>query len=153
MPQRVLKMIEKLIGHFDPLYELGTEDMHLAAARQSLGESHDLARLTWLATMLVPLTFISGLYSMNENIGLMPDTFKMYFATPLPLAVFAAAMTRRGSLNKPYFKVPNILKSPDWCVEWNMWAVNILRQLLWHYQRRERTSVDTIDQYPLARLR
>jgi Mg2+ and Co2+ transporter CorA len=50
------------------LSDQGIGEMQLTAAREGAMESHTLARLTWLATIFIPLIFVSGLFSMNENI-------------------------------------------------------------------------------------
>jgi hypothetical protein len=95
--KRVLRTLTQLQSRVDRLQELGTAKMQLTAARQSLAESHDLARLTWLATIFIPLTFMSGLFSMTEDIGSMRGTFKTYFAAAVPVAVVSLVVARWGS--------------------------------------------------------
>lgn len=69
----------------------------LAAATQSLAESQNLARLTWLAAIFIPMTFVSGLFSMTDNVGGITDTFKTYFAVALPLVVGSLVVAQWGS--------------------------------------------------------
>jgi hypothetical protein len=96
--RRILRIVEQLQSRVDRLQERGTTEMQIAAARDSLAESHDLARLTWLATIFIPLTFVSGLFSMTDDIGSMRGTFKTYFAAAVPVAVVSLVVARWGSM-------------------------------------------------------
>jgi hypothetical protein len=95
--ERVLSKLEELETRVERLIDRATSEMQIAAARESLAESHNLARLTWLATIFIPLTFMSGLFSMSDNIGSMKDTFKIYFTVAIPVAIIALVIARWGS--------------------------------------------------------
>jgi Mg2+ and Co2+ transporter CorA len=95
--EHVLRNLEGLETRVDRLIDRCTGEMQLAAARQSLAESHNLARLTWLATIFVPPTFVTGLFSMNENIGSLVETFRTYFAAAVPVAIIALIISRWGA--------------------------------------------------------
>ncbi|PVH93639.1 hypothetical protein DM02DRAFT_676713 [Periconia macrospinosa] len=60
-------------ARIDRLQAKEVASQQLAAANQSLAESHNLARLTWLAAIFIPMTFVSGLFSMTENVGGLTD--------------------------------------------------------------------------------
>jgi hypothetical protein len=105
--EQIATAIGELQERVNQILDRGTSEMQLIAARQSLAESHDLARLTWLATIFVPMTFVSGLFSMNDNIGSLVDSFKTFFAVAIPIAVLALVIARFGStlmrcVRKPY---------------------------------------------------
>ena len=63
-------------------------------SRRSLKQTTDISRLTYLALSFIPLTFVSGLLSMNEKILTGGKVFYIYFAVaaPLCLVVFAIAL-------------------------------------------------------------
>ncbi|EAT81887.1 hypothetical protein SNOG_10493 [Parastagonospora nodorum SN15] len=67
--KRILHHLGELEARATRLTDRCVAEMQLQAARQSLAESHNLARLSWLATIFVPLTFLSGLFSMSQDIG------------------------------------------------------------------------------------
>jgi hypothetical protein len=92
--KRVLQHLQELETRVDRLVDRCTGEMQLAAARESLAESHNLARLTWLATIFVPLTFVTGLFSMNADIGSLKDSFKIYFSAAVPVAIVALVTAR-----------------------------------------------------------
>jgi Mg2+ and Co2+ transporter CorA len=63
--KRIQHNMEELQARFTRLTDRCVAEMQLQAARESLAESHNLARLSWLATIFVPLTFLSGLFGMS----------------------------------------------------------------------------------------
>jgi hypothetical protein len=95
--KRVLCTLDTLQGHINRLSERGNAEMQLAAARESLAESHNLARLTWLATIFVPLTFVTGLFSMTDDLGAILGTVRVYFSAAIPVAIGSLVVARWGS--------------------------------------------------------
>ncbi|KAF2026470.1 hypothetical protein EK21DRAFT_103241 [Setomelanomma holmii] len=85
--KHILHTLDRLQARVDRLSDRGNAEMQLEAARQSLAESHDLARLTWLATIFVPLTFMSGIFSMTDDVASLKGTYRIYFAAAIPVAV------------------------------------------------------------------
>jgi hypothetical protein len=103
--QEVLRTLTTLSTRIALLSDRLTAEMQLAAARESLAaareslaESHNLARLTWLATIFVPLTFMSGLFSMTEDLGAITGTFKTYFSAAVPLVIVSLVFARWGGI-------------------------------------------------------
>lgn len=56
-------------------------------SRRSLSETMNISRLTYLALSFLPLTFVSGLFSMNENIAPGGKLFWLYFSISIPLCM------------------------------------------------------------------
>jgi len=94
---RVLRSLDEVQHRLDQLEQRAGAQMQLLAARDSLAESHNLARLTWLATIFVPLTFISGLFSMTDDLRSIRGTFKIYFIVAIPVAMLLTVSVRWGS--------------------------------------------------------
>ncbi|KAH4122512.1 hypothetical protein HBH47_081270 [Parastagonospora nodorum] len=94
--KRIKCNIEELQNRSTRLTDRCVAEMQLQAARESLAESHNLARLSWLATIFVPLTFLSGLFSMSEDIGSLRLSCKYYFSIGLPLVTVALVVVRWG---------------------------------------------------------
>lgn len=92
--KRILQRLDELCDLLDRDFDRHRAELQLAAAGQSLAESHDLARLTWLATIFVPLTYITRLFSMSDDLQKMKGTFKTYFMVAIPVAVVSLMVAR-----------------------------------------------------------
>ena len=70
-----------------------TSFAQLVDSRRSYAETANISRLTILALIFVPLSFLASLFSMNPGYGPGGDQFWVYFvvAVPVTLAVFVAA--------------------------------------------------------------
>lgn len=116
--ERVLQKLNDLLNRIDGHLDRGTSEMQLEAARQSLKESHDLALLSWLATIFIPLTYVTGLFSMSEDLGSMKSTFKAYFAIAIPVALIALIIARWAHHFMPY---PLGIARGTWSLLCNAW--------------------------------
>ncbi|EOA80958.1 uncharacterized protein SETTUDRAFT_100060 [Exserohilum turcica Et28A] len=85
--RHVLNTINQLQERVERLTSIVTAEIAIEDSRRGLEENHNMARLTWLATIFIPLTFISGLYSMNESVSALKDTYGWYFATAIPFTL------------------------------------------------------------------
>lgn len=56
-------------------------------SRRSLSETMNISRLTYLALSFIPLTFVSGLFSMKENVAPGGKLFWLYFSISIPLCM------------------------------------------------------------------
>lgn len=90
--RRVLAAINELQERVDRLTGIVTSEISIEDSRRGLEENHNLARLTWLATTFIPMTFISGLYSMNESVSALKDTYGWYFLTAVPFTLIVMAI-------------------------------------------------------------
>ncbi|EUC41168.1 hypothetical protein COCMIDRAFT_106850 [Bipolaris oryzae ATCC 44560] len=104
--RRVLATVNELQERVDRLTSIVTSEISIEDSRRGLKESHDMARITWLATVFIPLTFVAGLYSMNESVSALKATYGWYFLTAIPFTLFVMAIgwaVGGGSL-KPWNK-------------------------------------------------
>jgi hypothetical protein len=84
-----------------------TSLVQIIDARQSFAETANISRLTVLALVFVPLSYISSLFSMNtEN---MPGSkkFWIYFAVAIPVTLIVFLIARPPT-------VSGLKKSADW---------------------------------------
>ncbi|KAF1836636.1 hypothetical protein BDW02DRAFT_222005 [Decorospora gaudefroyi] len=104
--RRVLAAVNELQERVDRLTSIVTSEISIEDSRRGLEENHNMARLTWLATIFIPLTFISGLYSMNESVAELRTTYGWYFLTAIPftLIVMAIGWVAGGGSLKPWNK-------------------------------------------------
>jgi len=93
--QRVLSALNELQARTDRLTSVVTSEMSIEDSRRGLQENHNLARLTWLATIFIPLTFVSGLFSMQNELPALKTTFGWYFCTAIPLTIAILFLARK----------------------------------------------------------
>jgi Mg2+ and Co2+ transporter CorA len=85
--RRVLATLNELQERVDRLTSIVTSEISIEDSRRGLEENRNMARLTWLATIFIPLTFVSGLYSMNESVAELRSTYGWYFLTAIPFTL------------------------------------------------------------------
>jgi Mg2+ and Co2+ transporter CorA len=90
--KRVLAAVNILQERVDRLTSIVTSEISIEDSRRGLEENHNMARITWLATIFIPLTFISGLYSMNESVEALKTTYGWYFCTAVPFTLIVMAI-------------------------------------------------------------
>ncbi|KAF5632728.1 metal ion transmembrane transporter [Fusarium sp. NRRL 52700] len=85
--EEVIEQMGELQERTDRLTTMVVAAISIADSHRSLEESSNVARLTWLATIFIPLTFVTGLFSMQEDIATLRVTFGWYFACAIPVTV------------------------------------------------------------------
>lgn len=68
--------------------------VQITDARRSFAETANITRLTVLALIFVPLTFVSSLFSMNNSLDTLRQTIWMYFAIAVPLTTVVAVIAK-----------------------------------------------------------
>ncbi|RMZ74167.1 magnesium transport [Pyrenophora seminiperda CCB06] len=89
--RRVLAALNELQERVDRLTGIVTSEISIEDSRRGLKENHNMARIR-LATIFIPLTFISGLYSMNESVAALSTTYGWYFLTAIPFTLIVMAI-------------------------------------------------------------
>lgn len=64
-----------------------TSMIQMIDSQRSLIETANITRLTYLALVFVPLTFVASLFSMNDKITLDAGPFWLYFAIAIPVCM------------------------------------------------------------------
>jgi Mg2+ and Co2+ transporter CorA len=62
--------------------------------KRSAEQNHNVTRLTYLAVLFVPMTFVSGFLSMTPDVTALSRTFWIYFALALPLTFVALVIAQ-----------------------------------------------------------
>ncbi|KAI1367169.1 hypothetical protein F5Y08DRAFT_326799 [Xylaria arbuscula] len=107
--KRIKEQLEEYQNRIDQLTAVVTAVISIDNSQRSLQDNRNIGRLTWLATFFIPLSLIAGILSMQSNVSEISGyTFKVYFATSLPLSIVIAAFTitlsMSGSENKKKLK-------------------------------------------------
>ena len=92
----------------DTLVSVATSLIQAIDSRRSLTETISISRLTYLALSFIPLTFVSGLFSMNDNIAPGGRLFGLYFAVSIPLCILVFLIVR------PPTRTPAIFAARFW---------------------------------------
>ena len=90
--------IEDLQVRADRIMAVVTAVMSIEESKKAFEQNRSLARLTWLAITFAPLSFITGLFSMNSDVATLVRTFRVYFAVALPLTAIVLFLTRFASI-------------------------------------------------------
>lgn len=93
--KRALDSMEEYQQRIDRLTSVVTAVITIADSRRGLTDNKNLARITWLAMVFIPLSFVAGLFSMQDDITKLSETMKWYSAAAFSLAaiVFGLAVT------------------------------------------------------------
>lgn len=89
---RALSYMEEYQQRIDRLSSLVAAVISIGDSRRGLDENRNLQRLTWLATFFVPLSFVASLFSMQEDIGKLRPTMRLYFIVAIPLVTIALVL-------------------------------------------------------------
>ena len=68
--KQIALSVDTYSRRLETLVSIATSQIQAIHCRRSLTETRNISRLTYLALSFVPLTFVSGLLSMNDTIAL-----------------------------------------------------------------------------------
>lgn len=105
--ERVFKALEELQDRADRLTDIVTAQINIQDSKQSIEDNHNLARLTWLATIFIPLSFVSAFFSMNESVSALKYTYGWFFLTAIPftgVCLLIAQLAGGGALGQMTMK-------------------------------------------------
>ncbi|KAI1435797.1 hypothetical protein GGR50DRAFT_288608 [Xylaria sp. CBS 124048] len=88
---QVQSQLEEYQRRIDQLTSVVTAIMSIDTSQRGLQDNQNIGRLTWLATIFIPLSLIAGILSIQPDAReISRYSFMVYFATSLPLAVAIA---------------------------------------------------------------
>ena len=90
--EHISEMVELYSHRMESMVPVVTSLVQIADTRRSLKEAENVTRLTNLALLFIPLSFVSGLFSMNNDIS--AHSLKVYCSVAIPLCVFVFSMAR-----------------------------------------------------------
>jgi hypothetical protein len=84
-----INYIHSQFGHYrhslEQMIPVATSMVQLLDSRRSIVEAVNVRRLTYIALVFVPLSWVASLFSMSDNYSPGNEHFWVYFATALPL--------------------------------------------------------------------
>jgi hypothetical protein len=86
--------IEDYGRRLESMLPVVTSLVQIADARRSFAETSNIKRLTVLALIFVPLTYVSSLFSMNPTNAPGSQYFWVYFAIAIPVTLLVVVIAR-----------------------------------------------------------
>jgi Mg2+ and Co2+ transporter CorA len=72
----------------------------LQESQRAVEQNRNITRLTYLAAVFVPMSFVSSFLSMTPNVRELAETFKLYFILSLPLTFMALSVVQWAYLKR-----------------------------------------------------
>lgn len=89
--------IDSYSDRLESMLPVVTSLVQIVDSRRSFAETANVSRLTYLALVFVPLTFTTGLFSMNVDKAPGGHNFWIYFAVAIPVTVTVFMLARPPS--------------------------------------------------------
>ncbi|KAI0164214.1 hypothetical protein GGR52DRAFT_110525 [Hypoxylon sp. FL1284] len=81
--------ISDLLSRTERIAAVGTAVTAIEESRRAIEQNKALGRLTYLAVIFAPLSFVSSFFSMSENVGQLTQTIWIYFCVAVPISLLA----------------------------------------------------------------
>lgn len=92
-----IKHVSSQLEHYSRSLELtvpvATSMVQLLDSRRSIQEAANVSRLTFIALVFVPLSWVASLFSMSEDYSPGHKSFWVYFATALPVMILVLLLS------------------------------------------------------------
>lgn len=107
---RALDYMVEYQRRIDRLTSVVTAIISIKDSRRSQQDNRNVARLTWLATFFIPLSFVATLFSMQTDITLLQETYKWYSCAAFPLAAISLGLALLLNLPPSVHRFGNLIK-------------------------------------------
>jgi hypothetical protein len=98
--EHVVSRIDIYGRRFDAMVPVITSFIQIVESRRSFAETKSITRLSYLALIFVPLTFVCSLFSMSGDLAPGKQEFWIYFAVAIPLVAVVFLVARLSTLVK-----------------------------------------------------
>lgn len=92
--QHLLSSVEHYGRRLETMLPMVASFVQIIDARRSFAETANISRLTYLAVIFVPLSYVTGIFSMNPDVGPGGAHFWIYFAVAVPMALLVFIIAR-----------------------------------------------------------
>lgn len=96
----IKKDIEDAGRRLETMLPVVTSLIQIIDARQSFAETADISRLTVLALVFVPLSYVSSLFSMNSETMPGSEHFWVYFVVAIPVTIIVFLIARPPTMER-----------------------------------------------------
>ncbi|XXH03582.1 hypothetical protein Hte_009987 [Hypoxylon texense] len=81
--------INDLLSRTERIAAVATAVTAIEESRRAIEQNKALGRLTYLAVIFAPLSFVSSFFSMSENVASLSQTIWIYFCVAVPISALA----------------------------------------------------------------
>ncbi|KAI1865904.1 uncharacterized protein JN550_008162 [Neoarthrinium moseri] len=85
----VSKGFDDLYGRTERIATVATAVTAIEENRRAVDQNRAVTRLTYLAVIFAPLSFISSFFSMTEDLSSLTNTIWIYFSVAIPVSIVA----------------------------------------------------------------
>ncbi|RPA76000.1 hypothetical protein BJ508DRAFT_242872 [Ascobolus immersus RN42] len=78
----------------DKIMSMATAIIAIEESKKAMQESRSISRVTYLAFIFVPLSFVASFLSMNSDLALDPQVYWVFFVIAAPLAAVSVVVAR-----------------------------------------------------------
>ncbi|KAL8861992.1 MAG: hypothetical protein Q9178_001447 [Gyalolechia marmorata] len=90
----ILEDLNNFHDRAERIMSVVTAVMAIEESKKALEQNRSLARLTYLAVIFVPLSFVSSFFAMSDDITKLTKTFWIYFAVAIPVTLLSLVVVR-----------------------------------------------------------
>ncbi|KAL8704850.1 MAG: hypothetical protein Q9201_002009 [Fulgogasparrea decipioides] len=102
----LLNQLDDLHNRAERMMSVVTAVLSIEESQKALQQNRSLGRLTYLAALFVPLSFISSFFSMSDDVAKLKKTFWIYFVVAVPVTLLALLATRYShNINKVWVRI------------------------------------------------
>ncbi|KAF2268388.1 hypothetical protein CC78DRAFT_447030, partial [Lojkania enalia] len=92
--KHICRGIEHYARRLETMLPMVASFVQIIDSRRSFAETVNISRLTYLAIVFIPLSYVTGLFSMNPNVGPGGERFWVYFTVAIPMTIFVFLIAR-----------------------------------------------------------
>jgi Mg2+ and Co2+ transporter CorA len=111
--QHLAAMVRRYSDLLETKIQVATSMVQIADSRRSLNEARNVTRLTNLALLFIPMSFITGLLSMNDQISTKGLVWFFSLAIPGCAAVFLVARLPEIRVSRIAGKLRGLKRAPQ----------------------------------------
>ncbi|KAI1778285.1 hypothetical protein F4818DRAFT_292698 [Hypoxylon cercidicola] len=96
----VARHINDLLSRTERIAAVATAVTAIEESRRAIEQNKALGRLTYLAVIFAPLSFVSSFFSMSENVAELSQTIWIYFCVAVPISALAFLLVDKNWTDK-----------------------------------------------------
>ena len=96
----ILDEIDRIQQRVERIVSVASALLSIEEGRRAADQNNNVARLTYLATIFIPLSFVSGFLSMYPDVSQLKQTIWIFFAISVPLTALALLVADFGHIQR-----------------------------------------------------
>jgi Mg2+ and Co2+ transporter CorA len=97
--------LASLEHRIEDIMNVATAIASIEETRRAYRQGQYLGRLSWLAVIFAPMSFVSSFFSMTTDVTMLKTTYYIYFCVAVPFSLLALLLVNIDIIKKWAFKV------------------------------------------------